>query len=53
MFSQVHTKLQRGTEKISRCLRIYEAEASVAAEFRALQIKAILRLTPLTMLANL
>ncbi|RYY02657.1 MAG: EAL domain-containing protein [Gammaproteobacteria bacterium] len=32
--------------------RIYEADAGVAAGFRAQQIKAILRLTPLTMLAN-
>ncbi|GGY81926.1 GGDEF domain-containing protein [Cellvibrio zantedeschiae] len=32
--------------------RIYEADAGVTAGFRAQQIKAILRLTPLTMLAN-
>jgi len=32
--------------------RIYEADPAVAAGFRAQQIKSILRLTPLTMLAN-
>lgn len=33
--------------------RIYEADTAVAGGFRAQQIKAILRLTPLTMFANL
>lgn len=38
--------------KISHQFRIYEAEPAVAAGFRAKQIQSILRLTPLTMLAN-
>jgi diguanylate cyclase (GGDEF)-like protein len=37
---------------LSACFRIYEAEPAVAAGFRAQQIGSILRLTPLTMLAN-
>lgn len=37
---------------IAAQFRIYEADAGVAAGFRAQQIKAILRLTPLTMFAN-
>ncbi len=38
--------------KLAAQFRIYDADAAVAAGFRAQQIKAILRLTPLTMLAN-
>lgn len=37
---------------LSAYFRIYEAEPAVAAGFRAQQIGSILRLTPLTMLAN-
>jgi diguanylate cyclase (GGDEF)-like protein len=37
---------------LSAYFRIYEAEPAVAAGFRAQQISSILRLTPLTMLAN-
>lgn len=38
--------------RLTAQFRIYEADAAIAAGFRAQQIKAILRLTPLTMLAN-
>lgn len=39
--------------KLSALFRLYDAEAAVAAGFRAQQVRAILRLTPLTMIANL
>lgn len=39
--------------KTSALFHLYDAEAAVAAGFRAQQVKAILRLTPLTMVANL
>jgi diguanylate cyclase (GGDEF)-like protein len=39
--------------QLSALFCIYEAEAAVAAGFRAQQVQAILRLTPLTMVANL
>ena len=38
--------------RLAAHFQIYEADAAVAASFRAQQVKAILRLTPLTMLAN-
>jgi len=38
--------------KLATYFRIFEADAALAAGFRAQQIHAILRLTPLTMLAN-
>lgn len=38
--------------KVSTFFRIYDADPATAAGFRAQQIHAILRLTPLTMLAN-
>lgn len=48
------TKRWRYTARVLAAqFRIYEADDAVAAGFRAQQIKAILRLTPLTMLANL
>jgi diguanylate cyclase (GGDEF)-like protein len=37
---------------LSAYFRIYEADPTVAAGFRAQQIRSILRLTPLTMIAN-
>ena len=40
------------TRILSAYFRIYEADPAVAAGFRAQQIQSILRLTPLTMLAN-
>ena len=40
------------TRALSAYLRIYEADPAVAAGFRAKQIQSILRLTPLSMLAN-
>ncbi|MDZ7924328.1 MAG: hypothetical protein U5M23_09725 [Marinagarivorans sp.] len=40
------------TRALNVYFRIYEADPAVAAGFRAQQIGAILRLTPLTMLAN-
>ena len=38
--------------RLAAQFQIYEADAAIAAGFRAQQIKAILALTPLTMLAN-
>lgn len=38
--------------KLDAQFQIYDADAAVAAGFRAQQLRAILRLTPLTMLAN-
>ncbi|RYY76995.1 MAG: EAL domain-containing protein [Gammaproteobacteria bacterium] len=38
--------------RLAAQFQIYEADAAIAAGFRAQQIKAVLRLTPLTMLAN-
>lgn len=47
------TKRWRYTlRRITAQFRIYEADAALADGFRAQQIRAILRLTPLTMLAN-
>ncbi len=37
---------------LSAYFRIYDADPTVAAGFRAQQIRSILRLTPLTMIAN-
>lgn len=38
--------------KLAASLQIYHADAAIAAGFRAQQVRAILQLTPLTMLAN-
>ncbi len=38
--------------KLKKQFQIYEAEPAVAAHFRAQQLQAIIRLTPLTMLSN-
>lgn len=43
---------RHAARQLAAHFRIYDADAAVAAGFRAQQIKAILLLTPLTMLAN-
>ncbi|MET0355241.1 MAG: EAL domain-containing protein [Cellvibrio sp.] len=43
---------RQAARRLAAQFQIYEADAAVAAGFRAQQIKAILELTPLTMLAN-
>ena len=43
---------RRLADKVAAQFRIYDADPAVAAGFRAQQVKAILRLTPSTMLTN-
>ena len=45
-------RLKRLIEPIASAMAPYQADAPLAAQFRARQIQAVLRLTPLTMLAN-
>ncbi|TVO62720.1 putative bifunctional diguanylate cyclase/phosphodiesterase [Denitromonas ohlonensis] len=45
-------RLKRLVEPIASAMAPYQADAPLAAQFRARQIQAVLRLTPLTMLAN-
>ena len=43
---------RKASGRLTAQFQIYEADAAIAAGFRAQQIQAVLRLTPLTMLAN-
>jgi len=43
---------RQAVRRLAAQFQIYEADAAVAASFRAQQIKSILHLTPLTMLTN-